>query len=309
MPLLADLLDDAIQALTNAELSFGHGSDNPSDEAIHLVLWATELKPESLNDLLDSNATVPEDAANKATGIIRQRIATREPAAYLTGTAWLGGEAFRADRRALVPRSLIVEVLHDDLAEQLSTLGCVPESALTDAWPARVLDLCCGSASIGIHAAKMFQKAQVLASDLSADALALAKENLSLHQLTSRIELVESDLYSAIDEKPFDLILCNPPYVNDGSMSELPKEFLAEPDLALRGGADGMNLIRTIISEAPRHLKPDGVLVLEIGHEANYFEAAFEQLSFSYLPVAAGDMMVVATSREQIVSFSKSVAA
>lgn len=298
MPHLADLIDKAIQALTNAQLSFGHGSDNPTDEAIHLVLWATDIKPASLNDRLENNATVSDDAADKAMQIIGERITTRRPAAYLTGTAWLGGEAFYADHRALVPRSFLVELLQDELAEQLATLGY----RVNQTWPSQILDLCCGSASIAIHAAKTYPAAQVTASDLSDQALALAAENLSLHSLQSRVELELSDLYTALGPQTFDLILCNPPYVNDVSMKALPDEYLVEPDIALRGGADGMDLIRRIVSEAPKHLNPHGVLILEIGHEANYFESAFSQLPFSYLPVAAGDMMVVAVSREQMMS-------
>ncbi|MGC1441548.1 MAG: HemK family protein methyltransferase, partial [Burkholderiaceae bacterium] len=146
-----------------------------------------------------------------------------------------------------------------------------------------------------------FHQAKVLASDLSEDALSLCRENLTRHDLQTRIEAIQSDLFSEITNRRFDLILCNPPYVNDASMCALPNEFLAEPDAALRGGYDGMEVIARILEQAPDHLTEHGLIVIEIGHEAQGFEDRFSELEFSYLPVTAGDQMVVVLTRFQLI--------
>lgn len=297
-PRVAELIEDVAGKLDSADLAYGHGTDNPDDEAVHLVLVGLGIDPDALEKALGDPVSAAQlERVNKLTG---QRINERRPAAYVTGIAWLHGLSFLADERALVPRSLLVEAMADALPEWMTLMLDGPYD---EHWPRSVLDLCCGSASIAIHAAHLFEAASIVASDLSADALTLAAENLKRHQLTDRIRLLQSDLFDRFETTRcprFDLIACNPPYVNDVSMAALPDEFRTEPDRALRGGSDGMDLVERIVDQAADWLNPDGILLLEIGHEAAHFEQRFAKLSFSYLPVAAGDQMVVALTREQL---------
>jgi len=218
--------------------------------------------------------------------LIAQRIDTRKPAAYLTGEAWLQGVPFAVDARTIVPRSLIAEVLND------GTL---------DAWlqtpPARVLDLCTGNGSLAVLAALRWPGAAVDATDISADALKLAQANVERHDLADRITLHRADGFGALRDR-FDLIVCNPPYVNAAAMAALPPEFRAEPALALAGGADGMDFIRPLLRQAATHLQPQGLLVLEIGHEREHFDAAFPALEVVGLPTSEGDDAVLLITRD-----------
>jgi ribosomal protein L3 glutamine methyltransferase len=272
--------------LEQAGVCFGHGTTNAFDEAAWLVLWRLGLP---LHDL-DGVATRPlDDAEQQAVdALLADRIATRKPAAYLTREAWLQGVPFYVDERVIVPRSLIAEVMAD------GTL---------DAWrpdpPARVLDLCTGNGSLAVLAAMAWEGAQVDASDLSGDALDVARLNVQRHGLEGRIRLRLGDGLAAADGR-YDLILCNPPYVNADSMAALPAEFLSEPAMALAGGADGMDFVRRLLRDAPAHLAPNGALVLEIGHERDHFEAAFPQLAPVWLPTSAGDDQVLLLSTEDL---------
>lgn len=267
-------------------VAYGQGTDNAWDEAVWLVLWALHLPLERLDPFLDARLTTRE--RRTVIDLVERRCRERLPAAYLTGEAWLRGIRLRADPRALVPRSLIAEALDEGL----------------DAWlgepPTSVLDLCTGGGSIAVLAAMRFPEARIDAADLSEDALALARENLALHHLEDRVELLQGDLFAPLGRRRYSLVLCNPPYVNAGSMAKLPPEFLAEPQGALAGGADGMDLVRGILAGAPAHLEPEGMLLLEIGHEAAHFERAFPKLEFAWLPVTAGDDQLVLVTREQL---------
>lgn len=289
------LLDQAIEALTRANLSFGHGTDNPTDEAVHLVLFCLGINPDDLDHHLDNRPS--QSDLGRVWTMIERRIIERKPAAYLTGTAWLHGLSFAADERALVPRSLLVEALNESLPQWMDL---VFPGQVSGSWPASVLDLCCGSGSIAIHAALRYPQARVTASDISADALSLCRQNVARHELSNSISIVQSDLFAGLNGQRFDLVLCNPPYVNNQSMAALPAEFLAEPDIALRGGKDGMDLVDQILHQVIAHLSPSGIVLLEIGHEAAHFEQRFDQLEFAYLPVTAGDQMVVALNCEQL---------
>jgi ribosomal protein L3 glutamine methyltransferase len=284
-----DWVRHACTRLQASGAAFGQGTDNAFDEAMWLVLWALRLPLEHPEPFLDARLARSERECLAA--LIERRCDERLPTAYLTGEAWLRGLRFVADRRALVPRSLIVEALQDVLDDWLG-----------DEPPGSVLDLCCGGGSIAIHAALHFPDAHVDAADLSSDALELARENLALHGLGGRIRLLQGDLFAAVGRRRYDLILCNPPYVNAQSMHALPPEFLAEPRAALAGGDDGMDLVRRIVADAPAHLAPGGRLLLEIGHEAPHFEAAFPGLECAWLPVAAGDDQLVLVTREQLVA-------
>lgn len=225
------------------------------------------------------------------------RISTRKPAAYLTNEAWLQGLAFYVDERCIVPRSLIAELLVDGGIDYWLTASTH-----------RVLDLCTGNGSLAVIAATVFPDVEVTASDLSVDALAVARINVDKHGLQERITLLASDALGAPELQargPFDLILCNPPYVNAQSMSELPREYQAEPVLALAGGADGMDFVRTLLTQAPAHMAPGSVLVLEIGNERPYFEAAFPSLEVVWLETSAGEDQVLLVTREALLPRAK----
>lgn len=280
---LLELIERSSARLQEAGVSFGHGTSNAFDEAVWLALWRLGLP---LDDL-DSVAAMALSPAQREgiEALIDQRIASRKPAAYLTGEAWLQGLPFHVDERVIVPRSLIAEVLAE---------GSI------DAWlgqaPGRVLDLCTGNGSLAVLAALAWPAAQVDASDLSADALAVARRNVERHGVGERIRMRQGDGLDAADGR-YDLILCNPPYVNLDSMSKLPAEYRAEPALALdgnfAGGSDGLDFVRPLLARAARHLQPDGSLVLEIGHEREHFEAAFPELQPLWLATSAGDDQVL----------------
>ncbi len=283
---LKQLLAEATDRLAAASLSYGHGTTNPHDEAAWLVLWSLDLPLDTDTDADPS--PLDTAAVQQALALVQRRIDTREPAAYLTGEAWLQGVPFHIDRRSIVPRSFIAELLVDGTIDHW----------LSDE-TRQVLDLCTGNGSLAVLAAMAWPEVQVCGADLSPDALAVARLNVDRHGLQDRIALVESDGLTACPG-PWDLILCNPPYVNAQSMAALPAEYRAEPELALAGGEDGMDFIRQLLSDAPRCLNPEGVLVLEIGNERANFERAFPDLDAVWLPVSAGDDQVLLLTREAL---------
>ena len=287
---LVELVVAESERLKRAGVSFGHGTGNAFDEAAWLVTWAIGLPLDALETR--GQRAVSADDADKAEALVGRRIATRQPAAYLTGEAWLQNVPFTIDARAIVPRSYIAELLVD--AEETGTL---------DAWLSdrthRVLDLCTGNGSLAVIAAMAYPEIEVDAADISAAALELARVNVARHGLGARIRVVESDLFAALPAS-YDLILCNPPYVTAKSMAALPPEYRAEPALALAGGADGMDLIRRIVAEAPRHLSAEGVLVLEVGHERAGFEIAFPRLECAWLETSGGEDCVVLVERSAL---------
>lgn len=289
---LRDCLRWAVSRFGQSHIHTGHGTASLFDEAVALALWSLHLPPDELERWLDARLTRSE--VQSLIALFEARCGSRLPAAYLTGEAWLRGICFKSDARALVPRSLIAEALDTSLPDYLHAFERPP------GWPQRLLDLCTGGGSLAIHCALQFPDASVCASDLSESALALAAENLTLHGLDQRVRLLCGDLLEPHESEPFDLIVCNPPYVCDASMARLPAEFKAEPQLALAGGVDGMDLVRRILAQAPRCLAEHGLLLLEIGHEADHFEQAFPRLEFAYLPVEAGDRMLVAVEAEAL---------
>ncbi len=284
---LNQLLAQAEARLDAAQLAYGHGTTNAHDEAAWLVLWRLGLPLDADLEALAERA-VTDDEARAVTELIERRITTREPAAYLTGEAWLQGVPFHVDRRTIVPRSFIAELIADGGIDPW--LG----EATRD-----VLDLCTGNGSLAVLAAMAWPDICVTGADLSADALAVARINVDRHDLQERIALVQSDGLAACPG-PWDLILCNPPYVNARSMTALPAEYRAEPALALAGGKDGMDFVRALLRDAPRCLRPQGVLVLEIGNERAFFEVAFPQLNPVWLSTSAGDDQVLLLTREMI---------
>ena len=287
---LVELVVAQSERLKRAGVSFGHGTGNAFDEAAWLVTWALGLPLDALEARGKQRVDAEQQA--KAEALIGRRIDSRLPAAYLTREAWLQDIPFTIDERAIVPRSYIAELLVD--AEETGTL---------DAWLSertrRVLDLCSGNGSLAVLAAMVYPEVTVDASDISAPALEIARINVERHRLGDRIELIESDLFSGL-RGPYDLILCNPPYVNDASMAALPAEYRAEPRLALAGGPDGMDLVRRIVAEARAHMSEDAVLVLEIGHERAHFEQAFPRLECAWLETSGGPDRVVLVERRAL---------
>jgi len=293
MTLLAVVGSCAAQ-LQAAGLAFGHGTSNAQDEAAWLVLWSLGLP---LDTPLDPDASeanrllTPAESGRIAT-LLEARIHTRKPLAYLTREAWLQGFAFYVDERAIVPRSLIAELLVNGAVDYW----------LKDTTHA-LLDLCTGNGSLAIIAALVFPEVLVDAADLSTDALAVARINVDRHQLRDRVRLVESDGLAALDGC-YDLILCNPPYVNAQSMAALPAEYRSEPALALdgnvSGGTDGMDFIRALLRDVSRCMTPDAVLLLEIGNERAHFEAAFPALEVVWLDTSAGEDQVLLITRNAL---------
>jgi ribosomal protein L3 glutamine methyltransferase len=283
---LLALIERCSARLDQAGVSFGHGTTNAFDEAVWLALWRLGLPPDDLDGVAAMELTAAQTADIEA--LIEQRIATRMPAAYLTGEAWLQGLPFDVDERVIVPRSLIAEVLAEGILD--AWLGTAPQ---------RVLDLCTGNGSLAVLAALAWPETRVDAADLSADALAVARRNVERHGLGERVCLRQGDGLAAADGA-YDLILCNPPYVNQAAMQQLPPEYRAEPALALAGGEDGMDFIRPLLAGVARHLQPQGALVLEIGHERPHFEAAFPRLQPVWLPTSAGDEQVLLLTQEAL---------
>lgn len=284
---LLEFIQTQAQRLENAGVSFGHGTLSAFDEACWLALWRLGLALDDLNSVQSQDLSAEQEQLIH--NLITQRIQTREPAAYLTGEAWLQGVPFFVDKRCIIPRSLIAEPLAEGTFD-----------AWLSASTRHVLDLCTGNGSLAVLAALAWPDVQVDAADISADALDVAKRNIQRHNLAHRIQLFQGDGLGAVTSKTYDLILCNPPYVNAQAMAELPPEYQAEPELALAGGADGMNFIRPLLEQATSYLNPQGILVLEIGHEMPYFSAAFPQLELMGLPTSAGDEQVVLITREAL---------
>ena len=293
---LIDLITAQSARLKQAGVSFGHGTLNAFDEAAWLVLFALGMELDALE--AKARQVLSEDEQARATALIDRRIATRQPAAYLTREAWLQNVPFYIDERSIVPRSFIAELIVDGEG-----------SGQLDAWLSdqtqRVLDLCTGNGSLAVIAALAYPEVTVDAADISDDALAIARINVDKHQLGGRIQVLKSDLFAQLPGA-YDLIVCNPPYVNSQSMARLPEEYRHEPALALAGGEDGMDLVRRIVAEAAAHLSPQGVLVLEIGNERRHFEHAFRRLEVAWLETSAGDDQVLLLTREALARWQAS---
>ncbi len=285
---LLELIQQSEKALEQAGVAFGHGTANAFDEAAWLVLWQMGLPLDDL-DGVAGMAVSPQQQDSMAE-LVGERIRTRKPAAYLTREAWLQGIPFYIDERAIVPRSFIAELIVE---------GDI------DPWlgehTRRVLDLCTGNGSLAVIAAMTYPDVSVDGADISAPALEVARINVDKHGLQERIRLMQSDGLQSV-HGPYDLILCNPPYVNAQSMAQLPGEYRAEPELALAGGADGMDFVRTLLRGAPAHMSESAVLVLEIGNERTNFEAAFARLEVVWLETSAGEDQVLLVTCDSLLS-------
>ena len=286
---LRDWLRYAVSTFSEAKLSFGHGSLSAYDEAAYLLLHTLHLPLDTLDPFLDAKLTAQEKAT--LLELLKRRVEQRIPAAYLTQEAWLGEFKFYVDERVIVPRSFIAELLRERL------FPWVADADNTTA----VLDLCTGSGCLAILAAHAFPNALVDAVDLSPDALQVAKRNVADYELQDRINLIQSDLFTQLSGKQYDIIISNPPYVDAASVSELPAEYLHEPKLALGSGSDGLDATREILKQAAAHLTAHGILIVEIGHNRDVLEAAYPDLPFTWLEVSAGDQFVFLLHRNDLV--------
>jgi len=283
-----DALRFAVTSFNEAGLYFGHGQIDAYEEAVFLVLRALSLPIERMEVFLDAFLTIGE--INELLQLIDRRTRSRLPAAYLLNEAWLQGYRFYVDTRCIVPRSFIAELLKEELAPWVADPMEVRNA----------LDLCTGSGCLAVMAAHVFPEAEIDAIDLSLDALAVATRNVEDYDLRSRIRLLSSNLFEAIDGRRYDLILSNPPYVTQASMEKLPPEYRHEPRMALAGGNDGMDIVRTIIREAKSHLTPGGLLVVEVGDGRAAVERSFPDLPLTWLTTSAGDDMVFLAQQEDL---------
>ncbi|MDR2164268.1 MAG: 50S ribosomal protein L3 N(5)-glutamine methyltransferase [Zoogloeaceae bacterium] len=285
---LRDCLRFAVSRFGEAGLHFGHGTDNAWDEAVYLALHLLRLPLDRLEPFLDARLLAAEREA--LLSLYRRRIEERLPAAYLTREAWLAGCRFYVDERVIVPRSFIAELLEERFAPW------IPEPEGVE----RALDLCTGSGCLAILAALHFPDARIDAVDISPDALAVARRNVTDYRLEKRVRLVESDGFDALGGETYDLIFSNPPYVDAASIAALPPEYAREPAIALASGADGLDFTRRILAHARAHLRPRGLLIVEIGHNRATVEATWPHLPFTWMETAAGDQYVFLLTREEI---------
>ena len=285
---LRDLLRHAVTRFTTEGLYFGHGSNSAYDEAAYLLLHTLKLPLDKLDPFLD--ARLLPDEITAVLNIIARRTSERLPAAYLTNEAWLTDYRFYVDERVIVPRSYIAELIPEHFQPWVG-----------DAWNIHhVLELCTGSGCLAIMLADAFPNAQVDAVDLSLDALEVAKRNVEDYQLEKRVHLIASDLYEKLPPQKYDLIISNPPYVNSKAMASLPAEYRHEPQMALAGGTDGMDLVRRIVKGAKEHLSTRGILIVEIGNEFAHAETAFHDLGLTWLSTSAGDASVFLLTADQL---------
>ena len=289
---IRDLLRYAVTRFNKEKLFFGHGSANALDEAAYLILHTLSLPLDKIDPFLD--AKLLSDEIDAVIRVIERRATDRVPASYITNEAWLGTYNFYVDERVIVPRSFIAELIPEHFSPWITD----PDSVTN------ILELCTGSGCLPIMLADMFQNAHVDTADISKDALEVAKRNVNTYELQDRITLIESDLYANVPDKKYNLIITNPPYVNAGSMEKLPKEYLHEPQIALAGGEDGMDLVRKIVAGAAQRLTDDGLLMVEIGNERAFAEAAFPELNLIWLSTSAGDDMVFLIEAQDLANFT-----
>ncbi|RFC37780.1 MAG: [LSU ribosomal protein L3P]-glutamine N5-methyltransferase [Candidatus Nitrotoga sp. SPKER] len=284
-----DWLRFTVSVFNEAKLSFGHGSANAYDEAAYLILHTLHLPLDTLNPFLDARLIAEEKKALLT--LLKQRVDERIPVAYLTHEAWLGDFSFYVDERVIVPRSFIAELIPEQFTPWIDDTKIVTN----------VLDLCTGSGCLAILAAHAFPDAIVDAVDISPDALEVTQRNVADYGLEDRINIIKSDLFFNLTGKQYDVIISNPPYVDASSMTALPAEYRHEPQLALGSGTDGLDATRDILKHAADHLNPNGLLVVEIGHNRSALEAVYPNFPFIWLEVSAGNEFVFMLRREDLI--------
>jgi ribosomal protein L3 glutamine methyltransferase len=285
---IRDLLRYGVTRFNGADLFFGHGSVEALDEVAYLILHTLKLPLDKLDPFMDARL-LPQEV-EQILAVLERRATEKVPAAYITNQAWLGTYPFYVDERVIVPRSFIAELIPNHFSPWVTDPHAVQN----------ILELCTGSGCLSIMMADAFPDAVVDAVDISPDALAVAERNVREYQLEGRVNLIQSDLYQNVPFKKYDMIITNPPYVNSGSMSRLPQEYLHEPQIALDGGSDGMDLVRKIIAGAAERLTPDGILMVEIGNEREFAEAAFGAMGLTWITTSAGDDMVFLLTADQL---------
>lgn len=281
------------EALENSDVYFGHGTDNPWDEAVQMVLSVANLPLDSGNGVLPH--PLAEDAVARLDALLQQRIAAHVPLPYLLGRAWFAGLEFRCDARAIIPRSPIAELIRHEFQPWYSGPA-----------PRRILDLCCGGGCIGLAAARYFPQVEVDLLDLDPGALALALENRDQLALTDRVNIIQSDLFSALGEIRYDLIISNPPYVNAADLASMPAEYQHEPEIALGSGPDGLALTRAILGGAADFLTPTGLLVVEVGNSWTALEEAYPDVPFTWVEFEQGGHGVFVLSSSELQDYRAS---
>ena len=291
---VAAMLEQGEQQFEKAQIYFGHGTTSAWDEAVYLLSFVLNLPPDADRSLLDQVLTAEQNRAIQE--LYQRRVTERIPAPYLTGTAWFCGLPFHVDERVIIPRSPLAELIYN---------GFQP---WCDSTPDSVLDLCTGSGCIGISCAYAFEQAEVVLSDISADALAVTQANIVEHNVGNRVTAVESDLFDNLGGQRFDLIVSNPPYVDARDLAEMPDEYQHEPELALASGHDGLDFTRRLLREAEQRLTAQGVLVVEVGNSWVALEQAFPEVAFVWLEFVEGDAGVFVLTREQLLEHKESFA-
>jgi ribosomal protein L3 glutamine methyltransferase len=291
---IVDLIRYAASRFNAAGLTFGHSHDNAIDEAAHLVLSCLHLPPDLPPAYGGARVTAMEKT--RVLSLIDRRIETREPVAYLVGEAWFAGMPFKSDARALVPRSPIAELIEGGFSPWLDGRDV-----------GRALDLCTGSGCIGIAMAAHNPHWQVDIADLSDDALALARENIALHQVGRQVRAIRSDLFSGLPGERYDLVVSNPPYVTDDEYAALPGEYAHEPKLGLAAGADGLDIALRILRDAPDHLTDDGLLIVEVGESERALTALLPEVPFVWVEFKVGSMGVFALGRHDLVAHADAI--
>ena len=291
---VAAMLEQGEQQFEKAQIYFGHGTTSAWDEAVYLLSFVLNLPPDADRSLLDQVLTAEQNRAIQE--LYQRRVTERIPAPYLTGTAWFCGLPFHVDERVIIPRSPLAELIYN---------GFQP---WCDSTPDSVLDLCTGSGCIGISCAYAFEQAEVVLSDISADALAVTQANIVEHNVGNRVTAVESDLFDNLGGQRFDLIVSNPPYVDARDLAEMPDEYQHEPELALASGHDGLDFTRRLLREAEQRLTAQGVLVVEVGNSWVALEQAFPEVAFVWLEFVEGDAGVFVLTRDQLLEHKESFA-
>jgi ribosomal protein L3 glutamine methyltransferase len=291
-PTINDALIWAEQAFIKADLYYGHGTDNAWDEAIMMTFITLGIPFDSAPEIVQEPLTIEQ--SQRLLNLYQERIVKRIPAAYLIKEAWFNGLPFYVDERVIIPRSPIAELIEQEFRPWIK-----PEKVT------RILDLCTGSGCIAIACADVFREARIDAVDISLDALAVAKINVEDYALTDRVHVIQSDLFTALEDRQYDIIVSNPPYVDEHDLSSMPIEFNHEPTLALAAGEDGLVIVRQILALATRHLTSHGILVVEVGNSALALEAAFPNVPFTWVEFEhGGDGVFLLTKKQLLTAFS-----
>lgn len=284
---IQDMMRWSYSYLSASDLYYGHGSDNPWDESLQLVLCALNLPIEVPEAIYSSRLTRIEK--ERIFDMVVQRLGARRPLPYLTNSAWFCGEEYYVDERVIVPRSPIGELIQQGF------------TGILRAEPKRILDMCTGSGCIAIACAKRFPNAEVDAVDLSQEALDVAQINIERHAVINQVFPIKSDLFDTLPQDKYDLIVSNPPYVDEEDLSDMPEEFRHEPELALSSGTDGLNAAKRILAQAPDYLADNGVLVCEVGNSMVHLLEQFPSVPFNWIELKNGGLGVFSITREELV--------